>query len=299
MLNICCVIVTYDFISIKSPKFNRIFDQVSKTIVIDNGSCRKGVQKLLYHANHSKVDVYTLCKNLGLGAAQNIGIKKALRDGYSWILFIDQDSAPTNSMIHKMVGELLKSNKRNRIGIVAPTIIEKANDKEVRYIIPFGKILFKWKRINKFNINDKFIFVISSGSMVRADILAEFGGVKEKMFIDYIDSKLCIDVLNSGYSILVARDAFLYHRLGDKVVHRIFGKEITTTNHDEYRRYTIYRNRSYIWKKHYHDATNYVVFDLFAAIYDCLKILFLEQNKRNKFTQICNGLKDGILRFKI
>ena len=75
-----------------------------ESIVVDNGSL--GREKF---ANLREICVFIeLEKNLGIAAAQNIGIRKAEEKGAEYIVFFDQDSKIDENYIRALTQDFLR-----------------------------------------------------------------------------------------------------------------------------------------------------------------------------------------------
>ena len=57
---------------------------------------------LIRDINKEKIEVIFNEENLGIATALNIGVKEGLRQGYNWILTMDQDSKCSKDIVEKM-----------------------------------------------------------------------------------------------------------------------------------------------------------------------------------------------------
>ena len=295
---ICAIVVTYNIGSKYRENFDSIIPQVDRIFIIDNGSDQETVSllKKLHEENPERVRVVLNKKNLGLARAQNIGLSHALEEEFDWVLLLDHDSWAHLGMIHNMGRALNDYPERERVGLIAPYLKEINVDKQPRYIVPRYKILFERKHFSgATRFMDDVLFVIASGSLIRMDVIRKLGKFRKDFFIDYIDSEFCMTLIVNGWKILVVRDAILKHSLGNKHLHNFLSLEVVTSNHSPERRYTIYRNRVYLWKKYLVTVPAYIVFDITAAGYDLLRILLFEKNCRRKFTQAVKGGLMGLV----
>ncbi len=294
---LCAVVVTYNVGWKYRGHFESIISQVNKIFIIDNGSDQETVSLLIKLAkeNPGRVQVIFNETNLGVAKAQNIGLSHALEQEFGWVLLLDHDSSAHLDMIYNMGRALDNYPEREQVGLIAPYIKEINVEREPRYIVPRHKLLFRKKRFGGSGVIDDVLCVMASGSLIRMDTIRKLGKFREEFFIDYIDSEFCMALISRGWKILAVRDAVLEHSLGNMRLHDFLGLEIITSNHSAERRYTIYRNRVYVWKKYLFTIPSYVVFDIAAASYDLLRILIFEKDARKKLAQAMRGALMGLV----
>lgn len=110
--------VTYNPNSNINKLINSLENQVGTIIVVDNGSSQKD---FLIDNLSPSLEVIELPTNLGIAAAQNIGIIKGLDKKTDYFVFFDQDSQIENNMIaalHESFEEIIKTSKLAAVGPV-------------------------------------------------------------------------------------------------------------------------------------------------------------------------------------
>lgn len=295
---ICAIIVSYNIGMRFRETFLSVLPQVDKVFIVDNGSSQEttSLLKRLQEINPEKTRVIFNEKNLGLAKGQNIGLEYALAGSFDWVLLLDHDSEAHPDMIDHMARAFNNHSERESIGLIAPYLKELNVESEPHYVVPNYKILFKRRRFGENPVMDDVLCVIASGSLIRLDVVRKLGKFREDFFIDYVDSEFCMSLITHGWKILVVRDAILAHTLGEKQLHNLWGLKIIATNHSPERRYTIYRNRVYLWKKYLFGVPAYIVFDMAAAGLDLFRILVFEKNRARKLAQAARGGLTGLFR---
>ena len=99
-------------------------------IAIDNGSTDGSVEWLQKHG----VQVVANNSNIGFGAANNIGMKLAIEEGYSYVYLLNQDAWLEPDTIEI----LLKGFEYSRYGILSPVQNDASGrkmDKHPQYIL--------------------------------------------------------------------------------------------------------------------------------------------------------------------
>jgi GT2 family glycosyltransferase len=84
-------------------------DQVGHVHIVDNGSKRESASVLEDLSLKKNVSVTWLGRNEGIGAALNVGLSKAQGLGYRWLLTMDQDSTPSDSMMAAYFAAILNN----------------------------------------------------------------------------------------------------------------------------------------------------------------------------------------------
>jgi rhamnosyltransferase len=166
---VCAVVVTYNIGKKYIENFNSLYDQVGKVIIVDNGSGEETVEVLQdLQKKYKNVEVIFNNENLGIGAAQNIGIKKAMRENFKWVLLLDHDSKLSSNMVGKLLTayDVLFKQGINKVGIVAANPYD-INSNEWIYI------KMKYLKLEKDLI--KFDNVISSGSLINLEVFKDVG----------------------------------------------------------------------------------------------------------------------------
>jgi rhamnosyltransferase len=202
--------------------------------------------------------------NIGVAAALNHGMKKAVAENYDWLLTMDQDSTFEH-------GSLSKLKK----------IAFECDDK-VGWVSPFHKTQ-KTKGINT-GIREVRI-AMTSGSLVRVNTVGYF---EEKLFIDSVDNEYCLRLRKNGYKIIRANDVVLNHRLGELKKNWL---GFSTIVHSASRRYYITRNMLYVMQQ-------YPEFRLFGAkelVKSLALIILAENDKMSKLGAMIRGFRNARL----
>jgi rhamnosyltransferase len=103
--DIAAILVTYNPNSeALQMTIQAVLDQVSDVFIVDNGSSNFSPNWLDKFENHANTKLHLLPqrKNLGIGAAHNIGVKLAIAQGAKFILLLDQDSQIGSDMVTKL-----------------------------------------------------------------------------------------------------------------------------------------------------------------------------------------------------
>ena len=105
MCKVAAIIVSYNPDNNLLDSINLLINQVERIIIVDNGSEseKKKNIKLIRDIDKEKIEIIFNEENLGIATALNIGVRSALKQGYNWILTMDQDSKVSKNMVEKML----------------------------------------------------------------------------------------------------------------------------------------------------------------------------------------------------
>ena len=272
---IACVIILYNpDINNLQKRIKAISQQVSEIVLVDNSTnINKAIKTNLPNSCHYIVNK----KNLGIAAAQNIGIKWALSEKCTHVLIMDQDSLlPENATSKLLEAEADLLNKNITLAAVAPIY------KDIR----------KSQTTENQSGDDQYIVVnnlISSGTLVRAEVIEDVGLMNEWLFIDGVDDEWCFRALEKGYHMFQVKDISMQHELGE--VRKLFGGRICFNYHKPFRYYYMFRNYIYMLKKkNVPYAAKYLYIKVLIKL--LLKVVFLS-HKWSYCKNIYKGVIDG------
>lgn len=243
--------------------------RVAAIVVVDNGGPDSQVGELLRAQPIPGCILLQQQTNDGLAAAQNAGIEHALSAGADYVLLLDDDSIPGEGMVDLLLRALRAAVARGeRIAAVGPRYVEEQSSAESHFL-RYGA--FGAKRIGCSGTAEVLLadVLISSGTLVPAQVLRDVGAMDESLFIDHVDTDWCMRARAKGYRMLGVCAATMSHRLGDKPSRAVAGRRVFFRSPE--RHYYIFRNSILLYRRPYSpmgwaigDAVRLVV--LFAAI---------------------------------
>ncbi|QAA34698.1 glycosyltransferase family 2 protein [Clostridium manihotivorum] len=278
--SICAVVVSYNAGQGIIDGIAAIRNQVKKTLIVDNGSNPENLKILESFKAEEDIEIIYNNENVGIAKAFNIGIEYARKNDFKFIITLDQDSICTKDLVFNMIAtyEGLNDKDKEKIKVLVPNHIEK----EAYYA-------------NQVSVNAEYEYVlteISSGSLIDMSVFDKIGDFDERLFIDLVDHDFCLRVKLNDYAILKVNNAILLHSLGDTKVYKLFGKNITSSNHSALRRYYMTRNRFYIWKKYKQSFPEWVKHDKNLFFQEIARLTLFEKNKLKKLCMIVEGFSD-------
>ena len=282
MCKVAAIIVSYNPDNNLLDSINLLINQVERIIIVDNGSESEKKKNInsIRNIDEKKIEVIFNEENLGIATALNIGIRLALKQGYNWVLTMDQDSKVSKNMVDKMLEVYNSIDEKERGDILS--IFPNFVDERVQSIEENSEM-------------DSYEYVdadITSGNLLRSEVFDKVGFFDDSLFIDLVDTDFCMRLNEKNIKMIKVRDAILYHSLGEsQSVKSIFGK-FNTSNHSALRRYYMTRNRFYTWEKYKNLNSFTLNRDKSLFKKEFVKIILGEKDKINKIKMVFKGYTD-------
>lgn len=222
MEKIGVVTVTYNSDKVLQPFLSDLFGQSFHNFnlyVIDNASEDKTL-KILDDLNDNRVNQIRNHSNIGVAAANNIGIKKALEDKCSHILILNNDIEFSKSLFKDM----LVSIKKENCSMMTPKIMYHS-DKDIIWYAGGG-----FKKSNGYlpyhtgfnenikNNNYQSLYVDYASTcclLIKKDVFETIGYMDEKYFVYFDDTDFLFRVKKEGvHKIYYDSQITLFHKVG-------------------------------------------------------------------------------------
>ena len=222
MEKIGVVTVTYNSDKVLQPFLSDLFAQSFHNFnlyVIDNASEDKTL-KILDDLNDNRVNQIRNQSNIGVAAANNIGIKKALEDKCSHILILNNDIEFSNTLFKDM----LLSIKKENCSMMTPKIMYHS-DKDIIWYAGGG-----FKKSNGYlpyhtgfnenikNNNYQSLYVDYASTcclLIKKDVFETIGYMDEKYFVYFDDTDFLFRVKKEGvHKIYYDSQITLFHKVG-------------------------------------------------------------------------------------
>lgn len=277
--SVCAIVVSFHPSFDIVENIERLRAEFRRAIVVDN-TCDGESEGVLQHLERiDGCSVIRNCKNLGIAAALNIGIRHALSGGVEWVFLFDQDSRICDGYLRAMLSTYRDVPDDRKVGILFP----RYEDSRTEAVLP----------IHRTSNGDVFT-CMTSGSMIHANTLQRFGLFDERLFIDYVDVEYSLRLRGAGLKIVPSEKAILMHSLGRISGHAVGGKKIFVTNHSAKRRYYITRNRLVVMKRYLRQDSEWVLADLYGMFRETIKLFLVEKHRLAKAGYMLKGIFDAV-----
>ena len=246
-------------------------NQVEKLYVIDNSEtyCDPVIEKIKSLNNPD----YTFNKsNLGIAAALNIAANKAIKEGYEYLLTMDQDSKASPGMVSKLREIMLSAEN---IGIVTadhtnPELHESSIEKRT----------------------EEILYTMTNGNLLNLKAYQATGDFLEPLFIDHVDHEYCLRLNKNNFKVIKTNQAIVYHKLGSEKRKKLFSINFYPTYHAPVRLYYRTRNRFYIDRMYKKTFPHYVREDRKHFFRELIDMIICEKELLKKISMIIRGYLD-------
>lgn len=208
--------------------------------------------------------------NQGIPTALNYALSYAIKNGYDYLLTMDQDSVLENFDNYK--NTVIKKNQEKSCIVGAyQTFLESKLSEDI-----FSE--YKW--------------VITSGTIFPIRLLNEIGGFETSFFIDTVDIEVCIRARKYGYKCYICRTGKLIQKYGVKHTIKMLNKTINYVVYSPDRIYGIFRNLTMLLITYRKKEISY---ELFTFSFIVIKSAVFEKRNRTKsLLAMLSGFIDGI-----
>lgn len=215
-------------------------------ILVNNGidSDLYGIQ----FNSFANLRLITLNDNKGIATAQNIGITAAIESNADYVIFFDQDSDPTIdnvSFLFKCAKSI--SERYQFVACVGPSYFDLRRMIRVPFIRLQGLRLVS-VQCSEYSSVIPVDHLISSGSVIAISVLKDLGGMRDDLFIDYVDLEWCERAISKGYQSFGICGAQINHMLGDQPIN-FMGTSYPARS--PLRHYYMFRNAIWMYRQSY------------------------------------------------
>lgn len=290
--DVCAVVVSYhpDPLVI-ATLIDAVTMQVGAVVLVDNASDGRWQPALAANLQAAGGALIGLPCNLGLAAAQNVGIDWAREHGYRYVSLLDQDSEPGADMVASLRRALTTLEAAGPVAAVGPSFHDVREQRDA----PFVRIRFPFNRKLWCERSDSTIacdFLISSGMLIPMTALDQVGAMDAGLFIDNIDLEWGFRARAHGFSLHGVCAATMHHRLGDTRRQLPFGLGQVVV-HGPLRLYYMMRNRLLLYRRP-HTPRRWVAQDLPRVLVKLALFGVLIGPRRSNLRCMLRGLHDGL-----
>ena len=224
-----------------------------------------------------RVQVLRSGANLGLAAALNLGVRQ-IGPEVEAVLFLDQDSVLSSELVEGLAAHLADGT----IGIAAPA--------------PFDMDRGKYYETRAFmhaTVKDMPV-VITSGMLVRREVIEKVGDFREDFFVDHVDNDFCLRARAAGFRIIRDKRLKLEHSLGKREQHSVAGVSVTASRHPTWRLYWIARNAMVLIREHKRNEPGWAFSTMFyMMVWLGMRAVF-EPPRKERVGVALHGFSDGL-----
>lgn len=220
--------------------------QVVHIVIVDNGSSVDLAFHLQRHRNATLIELLALPENVGIAAAQNLGIERLKQRQIENVILFDHDSIPAPDMVRRLIDA---ADAKRALGVnvaaVGPRYLDSRQDNPPPFIRRQG---FRVKRQTCASPDSvvEVSYLVASGCLIPTAVLDIVGGMQEDFFIDYVDIEWGLRAQMKGFKSFGVCGASMSHRLGEAPI-RFLGRCIPL--HAPLRHYYHFRNAIWLYRQ--------------------------------------------------
>ena len=272
-MKISCGIVSFNpDIDLLQSNIEAIKSQVEQIFVVDNGSDNVDAVENLA-GQYCSVQLIKNTVNRGIAAALNQCCEASSRNGYQWIVTLDQDSVCPGHFVHSL-SQFIDVDEN--VGIIAPLVVDRSVGVIGHHPNGYAEVRT----------------CITSGAMTNLALWNTLKGFDEKMFIDSVDFEYCYRVRKAGYKIIQTDQVQISHSIGNASLRRFLFWKFKNTEHSTFRDYYIAQNNVYYPRKH--KLWLHFVRGNIRNLKSLFIVCFYEDNKTAKVKAIIRGWHKGL-----
>ncbi len=289
----CAIVVTHHPDITPLLTMLRQLNRETNFLVVDNESPSIGQLEESITAYENCLGILRREQNEGLARALNIGIGRALKEGFDYIFLFDQDSNPCDAYVERMVEAYRQVREKSGRGIAAlgPRIINPQTSRQT----PFKLFNRLWSRTDQryADSGSHFVadFLITSGTMLVARHLPEIGLMREDYFIDNVDLEWCFRARSMGFDLVGTNLAILYHLIGERSLNPLVRAGVMA-QHKPARTYYSSRNRIHLYTRAY-SPIGWKARDIVRFALKAIWLLLSSPQRGQYWKHISAGVRDA------
>jgi GT2 family glycosyltransferase len=184
-------------------------------VVVDNGSSDGSVE--LLKSKYTDVVIIENKENLGFSAACNKGIEYSIKNGFDYVLLLNNDTIVEKDFLSKMVS----TGEDDKVGIVGSKILYNDNRDLIWYA---GGDYISWRVSGKHRhwmkkdskslsgVKDCTL-VTGCNMLIKKEVFDDIGLFYNPYFLTVEDLDFCYNAAKSGWKLRVNLDARIYHKV--------------------------------------------------------------------------------------
>ena len=289
MEKIGVVSVTYNSEKVLDAFLKDIFKQIHSNFilyVVDNAS-KDSTLEILSKYDDNRIKLIKNKSNIGVAAANNLGVKNAFNDNCSQILLLNNDIEFSDNLLC----DLLLEQSNNKCSLVAPKIMFYNNKDTIWYAggwfnkdkgyIPSHRGINE-KDNGQYDKSLQIEYASTCCLLIKKEVFDDIGFMDEKYFVYFDDTDFLYRVLKNGkHHLWFCPQVILYHKVGSLSKSFVRNKKSKLVRGDFFLKQNT-RNHIYFLRK---IGTTYAyLYCLYLLLKNNLRFLFSPMIKKNVST---------------
>jgi rhamnosyltransferase len=275
------LVVTHHPDSDLPKRLEKIATQVRTVFVVDN-SGRPGIESALSALPLTNVELIANTRNEGLGYALNQGMRRAIEQGFPWVLTLDQDTDVDHDMVSSLSRIVCAYPDPFSIAVAASNARSRKSGR--LYLRSRGARL-PYREVKT---------PMTSGSLHSTAIYSRIGGFRSEFFIGAIDLEYCLRARANGFRVICSEEPLMTHAAGATDERQFMGRTVLIAKQSLPRWYLDFRNLAWTVLHYCFREPVWTVNLHWAILKRLILLAVFERNRRAKAKAICRGICDGL-----
>src|SRR3989344_2770305 len=214
---ICVVVPNWNGASSLPACLDSLLTQTTPAdiIVVDNNSTDSSLKLLADH--YLQVETRRLSTNTGFAGGVNAGIRRAMKNGATYVALFNNDAVADNNWLTSLVEVL---NKHKGAGLATGRLLnsvgshlDSTGESYTTWGLPFPRGRGE-RDVDRYD-SDKWVFGASGGaSLYRSKMIKEIGSFDEDFFAYYEDVDISFRAQLAGWKVIYEPSAKVIHHIG-------------------------------------------------------------------------------------
>ncbi len=195
-----------------------------KLFISDNNSEKRSVEALRPFCV-GDVSLIENKENLGFSGGNNIGIEKALKEGFDYILLLNNDTTVEPDFLNELIKTAESDEKIGAVGCKIYFYFEPDRNKiwygGGKFSWFFGGKHMQYEHLDTDYPNDtkprEVEYITGCVFLVKSDVVREVGGLEDAFFMYYEDVDWSIRIQKAGYKTTYTPSAKVYHKVSRSI----------------------------------------------------------------------------------
>jgi len=283
---LCAIVVTYRPDDGLPSRVAAIARQVAAVVVVDNRSDEDARRMVCdVAAAEPRVDTILNAENRGVAAALNQGLRWARARGYAWAVTLDQDTVPMDRLVATLAAVYEDARSTKRVGMIGANYLDDEPGSERHRRRAGGVTGRGWIETPT---------VLTSGSAMSLRAYEAIGPFREELFIDHVDHEYCLRARARGFSVILAQEPLMLHRIGAARTHRLLGRALRAEHHAARRWYFKTRNLAVVVREYGRQEPRWALAASLWHLRTTVAMAIFEDDRMAKLREVAAGAWDGM-----
>lgn len=190
-----------------------LWEPSAQIYVVDNGSTDGSSDHI--KCNFPSINLITSPTNLGFGGGNNLGIKRALEDGYDAVFLLNNDTIIDEPFLEIIESQCVSPS----IGVIGPVVVDGYDPGTIqcrggRVSLHFSSFpyLGQGEIFVKSNMISEVGYVLGAAMLVKKEVFEAIGMFDQEYFPAYVEeADLCYRAKLSGFGSYISHSARIRH----------------------------------------------------------------------------------------